>query len=211
MNVADNEVRAAQPGASGHDNLKARIFSESEAFLYITIYFWVLFLAFDLYRSGILEKFNIGAADETLNIVKALVLGKVTLVVESLYGRRRLRNVPLFFAVLSHALLLSVILLASLFLEKVIKGMVHGDSFTATLAGLAGGHIGIPLSLGAIFFVVMIPLCAFQELGRLVGRKPLSRAFFGSRKGLAFRLVTESDDDSAARTDGLRPPPRSPG
>jgi len=205
MNIDENEAQTARPGTSGHENLKVRVFSELEAFLYITIYFWLLFLAFDLYRSAILEKFNIGAVDETLNIVKALVLGKITLTVEYLYGRRRLRNAPLFFAVLSHALLLSVILVASLVLEKVIKGLINGDPLTETLAGLGGGHIGIPLSLGAIFFVVLIPLCAFQELGRLVGSKPLGRAFFGSRKGLAFRLVTESRADPAARTYGPRP------
>jgi hypothetical protein len=205
MNIAENEAQTARTDASGHENLKVRVVSELEAFFYITIYFWLLFLTFDLYRSALLENSNIGAAGQTLNIVKALVLGKITLIVESLYGRRRLRNVPLFIAVLSHALLLTVILMASLILEEVIKGMIHGNSLTATLAGLGGGHIAIPLSLGAIFFVVLIPLCAFQELARLVGSRPLSRSFFGSRKGLVFRLVTEPRADPVARsTEGHR-------
>jgi len=195
MTIAENKAQITRPATSGHKAIKVRIISELEAFLYITIYFWLLFLAFDLYRSAILEKFNIDAVDQTLNIVKALVLGKITLIVESLHGRSKLRNGRLVFAVVSHTLLLTIILMASLVLEKIIKGAINGDPFSETIAGLGGGHIAVPLSLAAIFFVVLIPLCAFQELGRLVGSKPLSQAFFGSRTGVGFKLVTESRAD----------------
>jgi len=189
-------MSSSEPTA-GRESIKTRVMSELEKFLYITIYFWVLFLTFDVYRSALLEKLNVTFASQGWAIVNALVLAKITLIVEALYARRRQRDAPLYATVLWHAAILTLVLLASLVLEEVIKAMLRGEAFGAAIVGIGGGHILLPLAVGAIFFIVLIPFCAFQELGRVVGSEALSKAFFGSREGLTVRLVTESDTVAA--------------
>ena len=198
-------VSSGQLPVAGHESLKTRAMSELKAFFYITMYFWVLFLTFGLYKAAILQEHNISVEGQSFAIVNALVLAKVTLIVETFYTSRRLQNVPLVYAVLSHALLLSLILVAFHGIEEVLKAMIHGKSLAASIAGIGDGQLSNPFSMGAIFFVMLIPFCAFRELARLFGSEPFSRVFLGSRSGLTFKLVTDINPGPAVQTNDFNP------
>jgi len=181
---------AKLPPAS-HDSLRRRAIHEVRTFLVITLYFWVLFLTFDLYRWAAMQAHNISVEGQGFAIVNALVLAKVTLLVETLLARRKLHAMPMIYAVVGHALLLALILVAFHVLEDVVRGMWHGGSFIGSLA-LDRDHLARLLAMAAIFFVTTIPFCAFQEFARLIGHAALLRAILLPRAGLAFRLVAES-------------------
>lgn len=176
---------------SEHESLKARAINEAKSFLYITLYFWVLFLTFDVFRATTLSAYHVDVEGQGFAIVNALVLAKVTLIVEGLYARRRLRDVPLVYCVLSHALLLTVILIAFHAIEDLVRATLHGKRLAESIADFNGEHLQGIISTGAIFLVILMPFCAFQEFARLVGGRPLRQAFFASRKGMAFSLVQE--------------------
>ncbi len=184
--------------AAGHDSLKDRAVHELKAFIYITLYFWVLFLTFDIYRWTAFQAHNISIEGQGFAIVNALILAKVTLVVETLLARRKLRDAPMIFAVLGHALLLALVLVAFHVVEDVVRAMWHGAAFLESLE-LDRAHLARLASMGAIFFVATIPFCAFQEFVRLIGHEALLKAIFAPRAGVTFRLVAEQQAGPADR------------
>ena len=112
---------AALATASAH-SLRQRAIHELRTFFLITLYFWVLFLTFDLYRWAAVQAHNISFEGQGFAIVKALVLAKVTLLVETLLARRKLHAMPMLYAALGHALLLALILVAFHVFEDVVRG-----------------------------------------------------------------------------------------
>jgi len=186
-----NLHKDAAPAAASHGSLRQRALHELRTFLVITLYFWVLFLTFDLYRWAAMQAHNISIEGQGFAIVNALVLAKVTLLVETLLARRRLHAMPMVYAVLGHALLLALILVAFHTLEDVVRGMWHGGSFIGSLAP-GRDHLARLLATAAIFFVTTIPFCAFQEFARLIGHAALLRAILSPRAGVVFRLTAES-------------------
>lgn len=178
-----------QPVAeSQRPNLKERAVEELKAFLYITLYFWLLFSVFDLYRLSLRSE-GVSLLQNGFNIINALVLAKVALVTEALYKRRQMRDVRLAYRVLSHSLVLTVVLIAFGILEEAIRALVHGEAIGTQLNA---AHFGFILGKAAVFFIMLIPFCAVQELAQLLGAGPLRDVFFGSPAGKRYALVTES-------------------
>lgn len=173
-------------------SLKQRALEELKTFLYITLYFWVLFLVFDLYRMSLRSE-GVSIVDNGFALVNAFLLAKVALVTEGLYKRRRTRNVPLAYRVFAHSLLLSVVLIAFSLFEEGIKALFHGHALSEHLdaAGIA-----LILARAGIFFVMLIPFCAFQELAQLLGIAPLVAVFFGRPAGKRYALVCEAKTDT---------------
>jgi hypothetical protein len=193
--MADDRVTTPE-----HESLKARAINELKSFLYITLYFWVLFLTFDVFRAGTLAEYHVSPVSQGFAIINALVLAKVTLIEEGLYARRRLRDVPLVYCVLSHALLLTAILIVFHGIEELVGAMFHGKGLAESVAAFNGGRLESILSTAVIYLVVLIPFCAFQELARLVGERALREAFFASRKGVAFSLIQEIQPNPVAES-----------
>jgi hypothetical protein len=193
MNMVGTDGNLAQDAAlataSAH-SLRQRAIHELRTFFLITLYFWVLFLTFDLYRWAAVQAHNISFEGQGFAIVKALVLAKVTLLVETLLARRKLHAMPMLYAALGHALLLALILVAFHVFEDVVRGMWHGGSFIGSLAP-GRDHLTRLLAMAAIFFVTTIPFCAFQEFARLIGHAALLRAILSPRAGVVFHLVAE--------------------
>ena len=176
---------------ASHGSLRRRAIHEVRTFFVITLYFWVLFLTFDLYRWAAMQAHNISVEGQGFAIVNALMLAKVTLLVETLLARRKLHAMPMIYAVVGHALLLALILVAFHVLEDVVRGMWHGGSFIGSPA-LGRDHLARLLAMAAIFFVTTIPFCAFQEFARLIGHAALLRAILSPRAGIVFHLVAET-------------------
>jgi len=179
-------------------SLKERALEELKAFLYISLYFWVLCLTFELTQTMTLRSAGMTAVSSGFAIVNALVLAKVALLMETFYMRRRTWNTRLAYQVLAHSFILAVILITFSLIEEGIKALLHGEGFGAHYDA---AHITFIAAKGAVFFVSLIPFCAFQELARLLGAHELSDLFFKPQSESSYTLVRESDRRDETPTD----------
>lgn len=187
--MSNEPLSAADPkSARAPHSLRARLLHEVNIFLLITLYFWALLGSFALYRSIMYASLGIEGERQTLAIVNALILAKVTMVVEAIYGRRELRDRPLILPVIKHSALLTAILIAFHALEGAVRGLILHGAARNVLDDLGGGTPVAVLSVFILFFVMLLPFCAIQELARVLGGSTLRRIFFAGRHGVSIRV-----------------------
>ena len=159
---------------SEQKSLKERAAEELLAFFYITLYFWVLALTFQLTQRVTLREAGADVVHNGFAIVTALVLAKVALITEAVYKKRRVGQTRLVVLVVKHSLVLTLVLIAFSLLEEAVKSLLHGGAFGALLTPATERYV---LAKAAVFFVALIPFCAFQELARIIGPEKLKRMF----------------------------------
>lgn len=183
-------ANASQAVAPDKRSLKTRAISELRRFIVITVYLWVLFALFSLYRRMILQEHGVSVWEQSFAIVNALIFAKVILIAQALNLGARLRKYPLVYSVLGSAFLFTIVLLAFHIVEQAIRALVKGLPLATSIADFGGGTLQGFLTLGSIFFVALIPFFGFEEVSRAIGRQALSDLFF-SRRERTFRLVDE--------------------
>jgi predicted outer membrane lipoprotein len=186
-------VRGAPSGAAAapdKPSLKSRALGELRQYAVITLYLWVLFAVFSLYRRMILQEHGVGVWQQSFAIVNALVFGKVILIAQALHLEAGLRKYPRIFIVLGNSALFTIVLMAFHILEDAIKAWILGRPLATSIAVFGGGTLSGFLSMGAIFFVALIPFFGIQEVARAVGGRALWDLFFSGRTQ-TFRLVEE--------------------
>lgn len=181
---------SAAEAAAEKLSLKARALDELRQYAIITLYLWVFFALFSFYRRMILEENGISVWQQTLAIVNALVFGKVILIAQALHLEAGLRKYPRIYIVLGNALMFTIVLLAFHVLEEAIKAWFDGQPLATSVAVFGGGTLAGFLTLGAIFFVVLIPFFGIREVARAVGGQALWDLFFTGRTQ-TFRLVED--------------------
>ena len=147
--MAEDTAHAAERAS-----LKERAAEELKAFFYITLYFWIFALVFELVRAMALKSEGIGIVSQGFAIVNALVLAKVALIMEAFYKKRLLRDTRLIYQVITHALLLALILIAFSLLEEGIKALLHHQSIASHFTS---ADVTFILAKGAVFFVTLLP------------------------------------------------------
>jgi hypothetical protein len=138
----------------------------------------------------ILEENGISVWQQTLAIVNALVFGKVILIAQALHLEAGLRKYPRIYIVLGNALMFTIVLMAFHILEEAIKAWFDGRPLATSVAVFGGGTLAGFLTLGAIFFVVLIPFFGIREVARAIGGQALWDLFFTGRTQ-TFRLVED--------------------
>jgi hypothetical protein len=171
-------------------SLKDRALDELRQYAIITLYLWVLFAVFSLYRRMILQEHGISAWQQGFAIVNALVFGKVILIAQALNLEAGLRKYARIFIVLGNALLFTIVLVLSHILEDAIKAWFQGRPLASSIADFGGGTVAGFLTLGAILFVCLIPFFGMQEVARAVGGRALWDMLLSGREQ-AFRLVED--------------------
>ena len=181
---------AAGAAAPEKPSLKAKALDELRKYLVITLYLWALFGLFSLYRRMILQENGVSVWEQSFAIVNALVAGKVILIAQALNLGAGLRKYPRIYAVLGHAFLFAIVVLAFHVFEEAIKALVKGLPLETSIADFGGGTLRGFLTVGAIFFVALIPFFGVEEVLREIGGQALWDLFF-SRRERNFRLVEE--------------------
>ena len=115
--------------------LRQRVYRGIREYLLITLYLWLIFALFDVYKAVLLAEFH-------MNLVALMALCKV--------------------------------------IEVLAVGMSRHKPLTESLGEIGGSWAGL-LCLTGIFFVMLIPFCAFSELGISLGDQKLKQLFFGER------------------------------
>src|SRR5271154_2972255 len=134
MQNVTGAASAAGAPASERPSLKTRALDELRQYAVITVYLWLLFAVFSLYRRMILEEHGISAWGQSLAIVNALVFAKVILIAQALNLEAGLRKYPRIYIVLGNAVLFTIVLVAFHVFEDGIKAWFEGRALATSIA-----------------------------------------------------------------------------
>lgn len=181
---------AVSASAVHKPSLKHQAIEEFRHYFVITLYLWVLFVLFSIYKRMILQQHGVSVWEQSFAIINAMVFGKVILIAQALNLGAGLRKYPLIFSVVGSSIFFTIVLFAFHILEEAIRASVMGLPLGNSVVDFGGGNLQGFLTLGAIVFVALIPLFIFQEVARVVGVGALWELFL-SRGGTTFRLIKE--------------------
>ena len=163
---------------SAGPTLKQKIYQGFKQYLWMTLYLWVVFALFDVYKSVLVTQYHIDLVAKSFALINAAALAKIALVARELKLDARLRpkGRPLIYPTLLNAAAFAALMAIFKIAEEVAVGMFHHKQVAQSIAELAGSWKGIAC-LSGIFFVMLIPFCAFGELGIVLGEGKLAQLF----------------------------------
>lgn len=166
--------------AAPRPTLKQKVYRGLKQYALITLYLWVIFALFDIYRSVLVAQYHINLVAKGLALINALALAKIALIAREFKLDERLRpkGSPLVYPTLFNAAVFAALLACFKILEEAAVGWYHGHSFTQSMSNLGGGSLNAILCLAGIFFVMLIPFCAFSELDAALGEGKVAQYFF---------------------------------
>jgi hypothetical protein len=161
--------------------LKQKAYQGLKEYLAISLYLWLVFGLFVLYRSVLLSEQHFSLLAHGVALFNALALGKVMLVAQELHFADQLKDKPLIYSILFKSAAFALVLGFFKVLEEVGIGWYHGKSFSESIAELAGGRLEGILVFVLILAVLLIPFFGFAELRRIFGDYELRKLLFSSR------------------------------
>jgi hypothetical protein len=147
----------------------------------ISLYLFVVFSFFVLYKWVILAEDHIDFAPHGFALFNALALAKVMLVAQELHLGDQFRDAPLIYPTLLKSFVFTIVLACFKIVEDSAMGILHGKSFHESAVLIAGASWKEDLILASLFFVMLIPFFGFTELRRVFGEDRLVGAFFRPR------------------------------
>jgi hypothetical protein len=190
QNAAKTTSGGAAAAAAKKESLEERALKELKRYAVIVLYLWVLFALFAGYKRVLLHENGISVWNEGFAIVNALIFGKVILIAQALSLGGTLKDGALVWIVIRKSLLFAIVLMLFHIGEEAIRAWFKDLPLSTAVADFGGGTwLGL-LTYAAIFFVVLIPFFAMQEVADVLGADALwSLMFTSGRK--TFRLVQE--------------------
>ena len=190
-------------GNSRRQKLVSRAADEFRRFLVMFFYLWVLCGLFVLNERIILGQRGISLQFQGLAALNALILAKVMLIAEYFEFGARLRGRPLIYPIVANSLFLSVLFICFHVIEKVVIGLVQGESFAQSVPAIGGGGFVPVLCVALILFVSLIPFFAFRFVGRELGADRLNAMLFGTKmEGLKESTKQET---AGVENKGVKP------
>jgi hypothetical protein len=162
---------------SNAPGFKQKAIQDFKDFVWISLYLGIFFCALSTYAMLLLRKYEISYLNYTFAIINALVVAKVILIGEMAHLGRKAENRALYQTVLYKSVLFGVLVFAFHLLEEFIKRLIHGLP-----AGTVWHDLDMNDLIGRsiVIFCAFIPLFAFRELDRVMGKDKLHRLFFKS-------------------------------
>lgn len=174
-----NKTPQATPGQqAGNKSLKEKALGEMKEYLLITLYLWLLLALFADYKRILLQENGINLWNQGYAIVNALIFGKVVLLGEMLDLGRHLEKKALIWLVLGKSLLFSILLILFHIAEESVRAWFEHKPFVDSIENFGGGSWEGLLVYGALLFVTLVPLIAFKEVQRVMGRDMLWKLLF---------------------------------
>lgn len=165
-------------------SLRQRAVHGMREYLVISLYLFIVFSSFTVYKSVILAEHHIDVTLHGFALINALALAKVMLVAQELRLADQLRDAPLIYPTLLRSFVFTILLAGFKIAEQTAVSMYHGKPFDRSLSDLGGGTWQGILSLAGVLFVVLIPFFGFTELRRVFGDDRLVGVFFRPRSSL---------------------------
>jgi hypothetical protein len=165
--------------------LAGKLLQGIREYLLITLYLWVVFALFALYKSVILAENGIAFTPQGFALINALAMAKVILTAQKLRLADQFKDAPLIYPTLVKSAAFTVVLTSFKIVEAFAVSKYRGKSFREGIEEIGDGTWNGFLSLMVILFVMLIPFFGFTELRRVFGQDKLERAFFQSRESLS--------------------------
>jgi hypothetical protein len=159
---------------------KQKAYQGLKEYLAISLYLWLVFGLFVLYKSVLLSE-RLSLLAHGIALFNALALGKVMLIAQELHFADHFKNEPLIYSTLFKSGAFALILGLFKILEEAGVGWYHGKSFSESISEIGGGTLEGILVFVLILAVLLVPFFAFSELRRIFGGDKLRRLFFTSR------------------------------
>lgn len=160
---------AAAPG------FKQRVAHELKDYAAISAYLAVLFCAIVTYTDLLLRKYDAETWNFSFAILNALIIGKVILIGEMMRLGRRVEARPLYQAVFLKSVIFSLLIFLFHLIEEFVKRLIHHQPAGTVLHNLDYEEL---LARCIIIFCALVPLFAFRELGRVLGKEKLHSLLF---------------------------------
>jgi hypothetical protein len=163
-------------------NVKRRVYNATKEFLFVTLYLWVIFGLFAIYRSVILAEHHVSFRAKSFALINALALAKVMVTAKELRFGELFHEVPLIFPTITKSVSFSILLASFKIIEEAAVGLYQGKSLHDSIANLGGGTWQGILCLTLLLFVMLIPFFGFTEMQQVFGEGKLFKLFFQSRE-----------------------------
>jgi len=160
--------------------LKQKILHELTNYWFIVLYLTIFFGVFSNYRRLLLAQYEISYEDYGISVIRALVLGKIVLVAETLRLGRGFEEKPLAVPTLYKAFLFTVCLAVFDIAEGLVRGLIGGLGPMGAVDEVMSQFNYEWLSMALIIFFAFIPFFAIRELRRVFGER-VTDIFFRSR------------------------------
>lgn len=162
---------------------RARLYEEFRGYWLNVLYLALVFGSFLQYRRFVLASHDIEYENYLGALVKAMVLAKVIMLGDVLRLARLGRSGSadrraLVWPTLIHSAVFSVFLILFTVLENGVAGWWKGRGFAGGIQTLLSKGRNELLAGTLMLVVSLIPFFAFREIGRVMGRGRLIRAFF---------------------------------
>jgi len=172
-------------------SLKEKVIHEVKQLFFMFFYLWMVCGLFVLNQTVVLGERNIGyTAVHGVALVNALVLAKVMLIAEDVRFANRFENRALIYPILLKACAFAVLFIVAYALEKVVVGLVAGETASASLPYLGADTLKGLFCVWAIMFVSLIPFFTIREIARVIGGRELWNLVF--RRGTRVFTLTSS-------------------
>ena len=149
--------------------LKEKILAELIGYWVIVLYMAIFFGAFSTYRRLLLAHHGISYEDYGIAVIRALVLGKVVLVAETLRLGRGYEEWPLIVPTLHKTFLFTVCVAVFDIAEGLVRGLIGGLGPMGAVDGVMSRFNYEWLSRALVVFFAFLPLFAVRELRRVLG------------------------------------------
>jgi hypothetical protein len=159
---------------------KQKAYQGLKEYLAISLYLWLIFGLFVLYKSVLLSE-RLSLLAHGIALFNALALGKVMLVAQELHFAEHFKDEPLIYSTLFKSGAFALVLGLFKILEEAGIGWYHRKSFSESISEIGGGTLEGILVFVLILAVLLIPFFGFSELRRIFGGDKLRRLFFTSR------------------------------
>jgi len=163
---------------SAAPSLKERAIEEFKIYAIMVVYLWVLLGVFTVFRRLVVSESG-GASylHYGIALVEALVIGKVILIGKMFSFSRGFEGEALIWPVLYKSVVFGLLVMLFGVLEHLIGGWIHKQGALAGLREIAAIGV-VELAARALMLIVaFVPLFAFGELGRVIGKDKLVSLF----------------------------------
>jgi hypothetical protein len=164
-------------------NWHEKLAEELRAYAIISTYFFVCFSAIMIYKAALLHEAGIEFFPLSAAAIKALILGKFALIASSLPIRMKSDSRTMLFKLVINSVMLLTVLMTLSFLEELVVGRMHGQSFAAILMEYQGALLGEKLASALLMLLVLLPAVGVAELAEALGPGELPKLLLsGSTK-----------------------------
>lgn len=184
--------------------VREKVIGETEEFVIIAVYLFIVFSALLFLKSAILKGQGGIWVPWGFAAVKAALVAKFVLIARAMHLGERFRSKPLIWEATYRSLVFLLVVAVLTVIEEAIVSAIHGRPILDAISEIGGGAPMMFIATAVIVFLVFLPLSASYALGEVMGQKALFFLFFVERRHFeAVGRVPERESATCRR--GSRP------